>query len=63
MDILNKVLLATKKGGMIIFSNNYRKFELDTPNIAASSIRDITKQTIPFDFEGKIIRKCYKIIK
>ncbi|UYQ93571.1 class I SAM-dependent methyltransferase [Chitinophaga horti] len=63
VDILNKVLLATKKGGTIIFSNNYRKFELDTPNINATSIQDITKQTIPFDFEGKIIRKCYKIIK
>ena len=63
VDILNKVLLATKKGGVIIFSNNYRKFELDEANINASSIQDITKQTIPFDFEGKIIRKCYKIIK
>ncbi|MBP1651283.1 MAG: Methyltransferase type 11 [Bacteroidetes bacterium] len=61
--ILNKVLHATKPGGVVYFSNNYRKFQLDTEQIQAGTIKDITGQTMPFDFQQKLIRKCYKIIK
>jgi 23S rRNA (cytosine1962-C5)-methyltransferase len=63
VDILNKVLLTTKKGGVVYFSNNYRRFVLDEPQIEASAIKDITNQTMPFDFQQKMIRKCYRIIK
>jgi len=63
VDILNKVLHATKPGGIIYFSNNYRRFVLDTEQVKATSIKDITGQTMPFDFQQKMIRKCYKIIK
>lgn len=63
VTLLNKVLMATKKGGIVYFSNNYRRFVLDTENIEASSIKDITAQTLPFDFQQKLIRKCYKLVK
>ncbi|HEY0273138.1 MAG TPA: class I SAM-dependent methyltransferase [Chitinophaga sp.] len=63
VDILNKVLLATKKGGVVYFSNNYRRFVLDEAQIEATAIRDITNQTLPFDFQQKMIRKCYRIVK
>lgn len=63
VTLLNKVLLATKKGGVIYFSNNYRRFILDEAQIEASSIRDITTPTTPFDFQQKLIRKCYRIVK
>jgi 23S rRNA (cytosine1962-C5)-methyltransferase len=63
VSILNKVLHATRPGGIIYFSNNYRRFVLDTEQIKATSIKDITGQTMPFDFQQKMIRKCYKIIK
>ncbi|WP_343688532.1 class I SAM-dependent methyltransferase [Chitinophaga sp.] len=63
VGILNKVLHATKPGGVIYFSNNYRKFQLETAQIQASLIKDITAQTMPFDFQQKLIRKCYKITK
>lgn len=63
VTLLNKVLLATKKGGVIYFSNNYRRFVLDEAQIEASSIRDITTPTTPFDFQQKLIRKCYRIVK
>jgi 23S rRNA (cytosine1962-C5)-methyltransferase len=62
-DMLNKVLLATKKEGVVYFSNNYRRFVMDTEKINASSIKDITNQTLPFDFQQKLIRKCYRLIK
>jgi len=63
VTILNKVLHGTKPSGVIYFSNNYRKFQLETEQIQASVIKDITGQTMPFDFQQKLIRKCYKITK
>ncbi|WPQ62862.1 class I SAM-dependent methyltransferase [Chitinophaga sancti] len=63
VSILNKVLHATKPGGVVYFSNNYRKFQLDTEQIQAGTIKDITGQTMPFDFQQKLIRKCYKITR
>ena len=61
--ILNKVLAATKPGGTVYFSNNYRRFVLEADQVNASVIKDITAQTMPFDFQQKLIRKCYKITK
>lgn len=63
VSMLNKVLHATKPGGVIYFSNNYRRFVLEEEQIKASSIKDITAQTLPFDFQQKMIRKCYRIVK
>jgi 23S rRNA (cytosine1962-C5)-methyltransferase len=62
-ELLNKTLHAMKKGGILYFSTNFRKFQLETEKIAASSIKDITGATTPFDFQGKLFRWCYKIIK
>ncbi len=52
VTLINKVLMAMKKDGVLYFSNNLRRFELDEPAIEASSIKNITAQTIPFDFQG-----------
>ncbi len=62
-ELINKTLRAMKAGGTLYFSTNYRKFQLEADKIAATSIRDITKATTPFDFQGKLFRWCYKIIK
>lgn len=63
VDLVNKVLMAMKKDGVLYFSNNLRRFELDEPAIHASSIKNITAQTVPFDFQGKLLRHCFRIIK
>lgn len=63
VDLINKCLLALKPGGILYFSTNYTKFVLETEKIQASEIKDITKATTPFDFEGKLRRWCYKIFK
>lgn len=63
VELLNKLLLGCRKGGKIYFSNNYRNFLLDSEKIAAASIKDITGATTPFDFQGKLHRKCYLIEK
>jgi 23S rRNA (cytosine1962-C5)-methyltransferase len=52
-----------KPGGILYFSNNFRRFELHADKIKAASIKDITKATTPFDFEGKLGRVCFEMVK
>ena len=63
VELLNDVLAATVKGGIIFFSTNFSRFILDKDQIMASEIKDITKATTPFDFEGKLKRWCFRIVK
>ena len=63
VELLNDTLAATSKGGIIYFSTNFSKFILENDQIQASEIKDITKATTPFDFEGKLKRWCYRIVK
>jgi len=63
VKLINDCLRILKSGGKIYFSTNYKKFVLEKASILSSLIRDITKQTTPFDFEGRINRVCYLIEK
>ena len=60
--LINQSLLSLKNGGILFFSTNFSKFILEEDKIDAASIRDITKATTPFDFEGKLKRWCFRII-
>ena len=61
--LINDCLKGMRKGGILYFSTNFQKFILDKVNINTSLIKDITKTTTPFDFEGKLFRYCYRIEK
>lgn len=61
--MLHYILKQVKPGGVIYFSNNLRGFEPQFENLKASSIKDISLQTIPEDFRNKQIHHCYKITK
>ena len=63
VELLNDVLAATTAGGLIYFSTNFSRFQLAAEAIKAAEIKDITKATTPFDFEGKLKRWCFKIVK
>ncbi|WP_409966683.1 Ribosomal RNA large subunit methyltransferase K [Mycovorax composti] len=63
VQLVNDCLKALTPNGLLYFSNNYTKFVLDTANIQAATIKDITRQTTPFDFEGKLKRCCFLITK
>ena len=62
-QLINDCLKGMKDGGVLYFSTNYSKFVLAKEQINATSIQGITKATTPFDFEGSLSRKCYRIIK
>ena len=63
VKLINDCLRISKPGGKIYFSTNYKKFVLQKASIRSPLIKDITKQTTPFDFEGRINRVCYLIEK
>ena len=63
VELINDMLLGMKVGGVLYFSTNFTQFNLDKEGIHSKSIRDITRATTPFDFEGKLKRWCFKIIK
>lgn len=63
VTLINDCLEGLKTGGVLYFSTNFRKFILDKEKIKAIEIKDITKVTTPFDFEGKLFRYCFSIKK
>jgi 23S rRNA (cytosine1962-C5)-methyltransferase len=63
VELINDVLKAMKPGATLYFSTNFSRFVLDTEQIHSTQIKDITKATTPFDFDGRLKRWCYKIEK
>lgn len=62
-ELINDCLQAMKPEGNLYFSTNFTKFILDKEKINAELIKDITKATTPFDFENKLNRLCFKIVR
>ena len=62
IQLINQCLSKLQPNGVMYFSTNARKFELDEKAILGS-VQNITTATIPFDFKGKLLRWCYKITK
>ncbi|MEY4629214.1 MAG: hypothetical protein RLZZ595_1540 [Bacteroidota bacterium] len=62
VELINQCLGKLKKDGLLYFSTNARKFEMDTDAIQGR-VENITTATTPFDFKGKLLRWCYKIQK
>jgi 23S rRNA (guanine2445-N2)-methyltransferase / 23S rRNA (guanine2069-N7)-methyltransferase len=46
---------------VLIFSNNFRRFKLDTAALADLVIQDITAETTPKDFARKPAHQCFRI--
>ncbi|MEO7532098.1 MAG: class I SAM-dependent methyltransferase [Sediminibacterium sp.] len=63
VELINDVLAALTEDGLIYFSTNFSKFIMEGELIHATEIKDITKATTTFDFEGKLKRWCYRIMK
>jgi 23S rRNA (guanine2445-N2)-methyltransferase / 23S rRNA (guanine2069-N7)-methyltransferase len=60
--LIRATLLRLAPGGLLVFSNNFRKFRLDEPGLADLSVVDVTPATIPQDFaRNPRIHQCYEI--
>jgi 23S rRNA (cytosine1962-C5)-methyltransferase len=63
VEMINDCMRILNEDGVLYFSTNFTKFQIDVLNIKSSEIKDITKQTTPFDFAGKLKRQCFLISK
>ena len=59
--IINHCLRMLKNDGVLFFSTNNRKFKLYDEHIETDQIKDLTRQTTGFDFEGKLDRLCFEL--
>jgi 23S rRNA (cytosine1962-C5)-methyltransferase len=57
--LIQNLARVLKPNGKIYFSTNARKFILDARLPAYWDVKDITKATTDFDFQGKLLRYCY----
>ena len=61
--LINQALRGMKPDGMLYFSTNFSRFQLHVREIQGASVKDITKTTTTFDFQGKLSRYCFRITK
>jgi 23S rRNA (guanine2445-N2)-methyltransferase / 23S rRNA (guanine2069-N7)-methyltransferase len=60
--LIELCLARLSKGGLIVFSNNARRFALDRDALGGCVVRDVTAATVPFDFaRNPRIHSCYEI--
>lgn len=63
VQLINDCMRILTEKGVLFFSTNFTKFQLEVDKIKATDIKDITKATTPFDFAGKLKRQCFRMVK
>lgn len=64
LPLLRLVLDKMRPGGRVFFLTNYRSFEIEEKELMAGhgvTVREITAQTIPLDFDRKPSHRCWVI--
>jgi 23S rRNA (guanine2445-N2)-methyltransferase / 23S rRNA (guanine2069-N7)-methyltransferase len=60
--LIRSTLLRLQPGGLLVFSNNFRKFRLDAEGLKDLDVVDVTQATIPKDFaRNPRIHQCFEI--
>ena len=60
IDLIRQTMELLSPDGILIFSNNYRKFKLDSKNFKDYIVENITEKTIPLDFKrNQKIHHCW----
>jgi 23S rRNA (guanine2445-N2)-methyltransferase / 23S rRNA (guanine2069-N7)-methyltransferase len=59
--LIRSAMRALANDGVLIFSNNFRKFKLDPAMWEEFEIKDVTKASIPFDFKRSRPHQCWHI--
>ena len=62
VQMIRGAMALLRPDGLLIFSNNYRRFSMDYEALAEFDIKDITAQTIDLDFKrNPKIHSCFEI--
>jgi 23S rRNA (guanine2069-N7)-methyltransferase / 23S rRNA (guanine2445-N2)-methyltransferase len=60
--LIRTTLLHLAPGGLLIFSNNFRRFRLDAAALADLDVQDVSAATVPHDFaRNSRIHQCFEI--
>ncbi|MBM9603931.1 bifunctional 23S rRNA (guanine(2069)-N(7))-methyltransferase RlmK/23S rRNA (guanine(2445)-N(2))-methyltransferase RlmL [Desulfopila inferna] len=63
-ELIDRASRLLTEHGVILFSTNYKGFKMDRQILTDFVLGDISKETIPFDFQrNRSIHSCWKIIK
>jgi 23S rRNA (guanine2445-N2)-methyltransferase / 23S rRNA (guanine2069-N7)-methyltransferase len=62
VELINHTMQLLAGGGVLIFSNNFRKFKLDEAALSGYQVEEISRQTLPEDFKrNPHIHRCWRI--
>ena len=61
--VIEYCIKLLEKGGELIFSNNFQKFEMQVVSDEIISVSEITKQTQSLDFTRNNLHRCWSILK
>lgn len=61
VELLMALQKLLRPGGVVYFSNNFRRFHLAETELNGYQIREITKQTLPDDFRNRRIHRCWRM--
>ena len=60
--LIHKTATLLEADGTLIFSNNLRRFKMDLQALSDLAVEDITRHTVPRDFErNPRVHHCWKI--
>jgi 23S rRNA (guanine2445-N2)-methyltransferase / 23S rRNA (guanine2069-N7)-methyltransferase len=60
--LIRDAVALLEPGGTLIFSTNLRKFKLEREVLSELSVEDISRRTLPPDFErNPKIHQCFRI--
>jgi len=62
VELIQKAAAMLETDGVLIFSNNFRRFKMDIQGLTGLEVEDMTASTLPKDFERNAkIHRCWKI--
>ena len=59
--LIEKCTALLSEKGVLLFSNNFRQFEMQYLTSDKYSVKEITKQTTSLDFSRKRLHRCWRI--
>jgi 23S rRNA (guanine2445-N2)-methyltransferase / 23S rRNA (guanine2069-N7)-methyltransferase len=61
-ELIHRATALLEENGILIFSNNYRRFKMNWAALEGLAVEEITPQTLPRDFQRRPrIHNCWKI--
>ena len=64
VGLLRSIVPLLARGGLILFSNNFRHFKLHRSAFPDLTVEEVTRRTIPLDFQrNPRIHNCWKITR